>query len=110
MVAQRPDRKLDQHILAPGIIFMRHDGMGGAVRIQRPHIQAEAHEVAFSGSDQGALALALEQHVAGVEILQAHAPFAFGAIGQQHAGALIEVEANAGRANLRRHSGAWWIG
>ena len=62
-------------------------------------------EVSLGRADEGAPVLALEQNVAGIEVAQPHAPFAFGAGRKHDARAVVEIEADVLRADLRRRLG-----
>src|SRR5262249_20912842 len=81
---------------------MREDGLLLAGLVHLPDIDAEPDVVPLARGDERALVLAFEQDVPGIEILQANAPASLDAIGQQAPRALVEIEADARRAELRR--------
>ena len=56
-----------------------------------PDLEPEADVVALAAVDAAGLDVGLEQHVAGVEVGQAHAPGML-AFGQMHAAAVVEIE------------------
>ena len=78
---------------------------GRAGLVEFPDVDAEADEEALGGGDEGALVLALEQDIAGVEIAQLNAPAAVGPIGKQHPRALVDIETDSFWALLCRLCG-----
>jgi hypothetical protein len=90
---------------------VRHHGprLPWGVVLDRPDLDPKADVPALGGVDEGTLVLALEQDVAGVEVAQAHPPFAVCPGGQQHAAAEIEVEADAFRADQNGRRSGWRV-
>src|ERR1019366_9708670 len=83
---------------------------GRAGLVQLPHLDAEADEEALGRADEGALVLALEQDVAGVEVAQPDTPLALGPVGQDEARALVEIEPDALRPRLGGRAGRGRVG
>lgn len=95
-VAEGADRKLDQHRLPIGRIFM----IEGALAFL-PDTDAEADVIALGAADPSGLGLGLVQNVASVEVGNPHPPGVL-AFRQHHPAALVEIEAHA--------LGPCWVG
>ncbi len=104
-VAEGADGELDQDVLSGAIVVVGEDAF-----LAVPDLDAEADVEAFGAGDAGALVAAFEEDVAGVDVAEADAPFAFSARGEDDAGALVEIVADVARAGLRGDRGFGRIG
>jgi hypothetical protein len=103
-VAERADRKLDQHLAIGGGIIVRDE-----LLILLPDFEAEAHEITLAAVDAPALELGLEQDVAGIKVTQLHPPGML-ALRKHDPAAAVEIEAQPSRALLRWNVGRRRIG
>ena len=99
-VAEGADGEEDQDFLPGKVERVGEDEVFGAAGGDVPDVEAEADEPALGGADEGAGVVAGEENVAGVEVAEADAPLAGFAGREGNAGALVEVEADAGGAGL----------
>ena len=86
-IPKRADRKLDHHLAVARVIFMREHQRRGAGVVERPNFHAEAHVKALGRAYDGALDVALEQDVPGIEIAQPYPPATLFSRRQHHSGA-----------------------
>ena len=102
-VTQRADREQDEDFLVGRVPSMLHDRAFDPVRIELRDVDGETDPPPLAAGDGCALVLALEQDVAGVLVAKPDAPLPFRAWRQDDAGARVEVEADAGGADLGGH-------
>src|SRR5215471_11987228 len=90
-VAERADRKLDQHLAAGGGIVVRDE-----LLVLLPHFEPEAHEIALAAVDAPALELGLKKDVPGIKVAQLYPPGML-ALREQDPATAVEIETEAPR-------------